>query len=323
MTENTNITTNNTSFLKFLTFATVRVWIAFLIVFMIVGAIVSVMYSTTDDFPKCTHRQMIENAVIKKNPNAVVAPTTNCITAGHSPDPLDISSLKTGDVLTISYRGARSLFSASTFRSNWTHTGMIWMHEKTGEPYVLEAATYRPPYIGHVIRLPLLHWIRINRNVRAVALSRITPEAPNDKISKAFAYFEKSDVGVESLRPDWFRFTKTKEEKDLPATSFFADPSRRQKPRTRSETGFSPFKYVAQKAGIWDPPRNGSFEYVLTCHEILIHVLQLAQIVDMTPTACSYMPNAFVKQSVAMKNGYKYEEPEAVDITPLFEIGKF
>jgi hypothetical protein len=304
--------------------AAAKTLIALAIVTVVVAAFLGVAYATATDFAACNHKAFISETLARRNPRALVSQRpTRCL--GHSPDPLDVASLQTGDVLSVSYRGIRSVFSAATYRSVWTHPALIVRDTATGEPFVFEAAAYRPPFCGGFIRIPLLNWVRINRNSRSIALTPINKPASAALISAAFERFERSNIGVESLRPEWVRFLRRKNRDDLPTDSFFAPPLARTKPAKRVVSEYNPIKEAARTAGILrQPAPEDSFEHVLTCHEVLIELLQAAGAVDPDVSPCSFLPTVFTsaRDQLPMASGYAFGEPKPVSIAWLVDVAR-
>lgn len=248
---------------------------------------------------------------------------------GHIPDTLDVASLKTGDILIVSYGDARTLFSKAFYDSVWTHPVLVYIDPETKEPYVLEVASYRPPYNGGVIRTPLLTWARINHNTHAVVHVRLNKPAPTEAIDEAFTRIEKADLTVESLKLSWLRFLGKRNMYTVSPDSFFAHESIRVKPVKRR-----PRSCILADIGDWcyfvpekHKPKNtgfggATFEYQITCHEALIYVLQCAGVFSEVYTPCSYFPSAFADRSIPTVNGYEYLPPIQVCIEPIVETCK-
>jgi hypothetical protein len=308
--------------LKWFLFTKILIYSALIII--IILALSAVRYGTIVDYPKCNHyiyrKGLQENTAQRaKDPQCSdkerelytkvslnsPLPIHGC--GGHHANSLDIGSLKTGDILVLSYSGARSWFSAITYGSVWTHPGLVYLDVNTNEPYILEAAAYKPPYSGNIVRIPLLKWMSINRNARAIALLSLNKEASSTLVNKAFEKFEKEDIGVEGLRWSWWRFLNKKSPETVTPESFFASEPRRQVPSKKTKSGQP--KY-------WPLPfgenTSDGFDYLLTCHEVVINVLQSAGVYDKTLTACSYLPCAIYNKEVGTVNGYEYAEPEEI-----------
>lgn len=75
---------------------------------------------------------------------------------------LDLTKLKTGDIIGVGYTHPFGWFVKAWSGSTWSHTGIIWEDPITNEMFVLEAATYSKEYSG-VIKIPIVNWIRFNR----------------------------------------------------------------------------------------------------------------------------------------------------------------
>jgi hypothetical protein len=321
---------NNNYHIKWLIISKTIVYIVTILI--IIAVFVTARYGYINDFPKCRHRnnirqQMISNSTkeyIKDNHHPILyddknnkdiklisesskllQPVYGC--GGHHPDPIDIGSLKNGDIIILSYSGVRSWFSAATYGSVWTHPGLVYIDPNTKEPYILEAAAYRPPYVGQIVRVPLLKWMSINRNARGVALIKLNKDVPSDLIDKGFSKFENEDIGVEGLRLSWFRFVQKKTPKTVHPESFFASEDRKRKPAKKTKAG---------KRKYWPLPfgenNSSEFDYLLTCHEVVISTLQDSGVLDKTYTPCSYLPNAIFNRDIPTLNGYEYLEPEEI-----------
>jgi hypothetical protein len=284
------------------------------LLFCFVVTAVSLLCSTVKDAPVCTHA-----------PRHVTM-SRSC--AGHAPDALDIGSLKTGDLLVVSYKGIRSIFSSIFYRSIWTHPGIVWIDPTTGEPFMLEAALYMPPYTAQVVRVPILHWMRINRNSNCVAHLSINKEADPCLIDAGFSRFEKEDVGVEGLNFSWFRFCGTRNPMNVAKDSFFASTCRRQRPANKSYPSFNIVDRVKDSLSHVLPQskkneeKSNKFDYTLTCHEIIISTLQFAGVFSKEKTPCSYMPSALARREIQTLNGYKYSAPKEVSLRALVAVGR-
>jgi len=212
----------------------------------------------------------------------------------HAPPVLDISKLKTGDLLAISYHGARAMFSTSTYRSIWTHVGLVVVDEKTSEPYIMEIAKYKAPYSHHVVMIPFLTWARINRNTRTVAWLQINKSPSVESLMNTFSEFADSGVCVEGLSSTWFRFLDIKKPETVDKDSFFATE--------KNDPGIRFFSSS-------DKCKNLAYKYSLTCHEMIIYILQNAGVYSTENTACSYLPSCIVNRRIQMTNGFCYLDP--------------
>ena len=232
-------------------------------------------YAITNDLPPCPHAVSIP---LELRPRGC---------RGHKPCSLDLARLKTGDIIMLSYGGLRSVFGAVFYNSIWVHTGIVYVDSKTREIYIFEAANYFPPYIGEVVRIPILKWMKINRNVMAAAILPINREISDEMFGLATEKYENVKVTVESLRHTWLRFLRTKKICDLPDNHIFSDK-------------FNPKNVAA--GHVFD----------LTCHELTIGALQEAGVVEHSITPCSFFPSTVYNRRFNCINGFRYAAPKQV-----------
>lgn len=240
---------------------------------------------------------------------------TGCI--DHEPDSLDVSTLKTGDLLTVCYGDLRTLFSRAVYNSLWTHQGMIWENPVSKELMVLELGLYRAPYNKGVNRIPLINWLRIHQNVEAIGLLRINKALDSIELIEKFARFENSDIGVEALKPNWTRFLVKKNRDNLKKSSFFhknpiPNPQR---------ASFTPFLELLDRTPLpnFAKPRNYQafgkvYDFQLTCHEAVICILQEMGVVDSKLSPCSWLPSEVAQKKLPFVNGYSYGTMEQISV---------
>ena len=238
---------------------------------------------------------------------------------GHASDSPDLTSFKTGDLLFVSYKGVRSLFSRIAYNSAWTHVGIVWIDPATSEPYVLEGSVYRPPYVARMVRVPLLYWFRVNRSAAFLMRLAINKSIDADSLSAAFREFETADVGVESLRHQWLRFLTRRKAADLPPENFFADAAVRRTPATKSYVSMNPLRDGLEALGIWSPDENKQFDYVLTCHEIVIGCLQKTGVLDATYSPDSYLPSCLARRAIPTINGFEFAPGKLFSLDEMHE----
>lgn len=120
---------------------------------------------------------------------------------------LDLTKLKTGDIIGVGYTHPFGWFVKAWSGSVWSHTGIIWEDPITNEIYVLEAAMYTGKYRG-VIKIPLVNWIRFNRKSH-IGVARLKGKTvdPNELL-KAFEK-RQSKVKLESYNWRWHRLLYT------------------------------------------------------------------------------------------------------------------
>lgn len=274
-------------------------------------------YSGTDE-PRCRHA--VSRAELLPSDAGTAR---GC--HGHPAETLDLQALKTGDLLVIAYRDPRLIFIRLTTDSVWTHPGMIWIDPTTQEPFVLEMCGYRAPYNGHVLKVPLLHWIRLNRNAYSIAYVAINQPIANESVIQTlFTEFEtKIDFGIEGLRWDWFRFYHPKTPETVRPTSLFAAPHRKVTPAPDILSA-NPWTYLPKtmREAMWTRAKTERRTYPITCCEFLVYVLQQAGVVDPRITPCSYLPESLANGKLPTVNGYSYAESVPVSVLPLVDIGK-
>lgn len=236
-----------------------------------------------------------------------VAPVGTCRELGHAPDELDLSSLKTGDILAIGYRGIRRLFSKVVYDSVWTHASLVYIDPQTKEPFVIEANDYSPPYSGRVVRVPLLFWIRVNRKSPVIGHVAINKSAPSDALIASFHRFEVLDIGIESLKTTWTRFLGRRSPETVSEKSLFAADWRRAKP---------------QPSRVTHLPFGRKYDYPIACHEIIISTLQGAGVVSGKFTPCSYLPSNVANANLPTINGYYYLPPKEVSVAGIAALAR-
>ena len=287
---------------------------------LILFAVFTIIYAYSgNDEPRCRHNVAATGGFGSSG-------RSGC--HGHPPDTLDVKKLKTGDLLVLSYNDVRCVFSRVIFNSVWTHLGLVYIHPATGEPYVLEAAGYNKPYNGLILRIPLMKWIRINRNVKTIGHLPINKALDPEQAIAAFEKYETLDVGVESFRMAWRRFLHAKTPETVDSTSLYASKDRRQPPEPEYTT-MNPLGYAIRDTK-WVPncikeyvgANQKRCEYPLTCTEIVVDILQCTGAVDSRITPCSYLPSCVANRKLPMINGYYYNEPLQVAVDPLVVSGK-
>lgn len=236
-------------------------------------------------------------------------------------DTLDVSSLKTGDLLAVCYGDGRTLFSKFAYNSIWSHVGLVYIDATSNEPFVFEIAGYSPPYNGSVVRTPLLTWARINYKTEAIVLVPINKAVPPSLIDAEFAKIEKEDIVVESFSLAWFRFLWRKSALEVSPESYFAHPLRQIPPVKRSAR-FHPFACLNSSQEVYKFDTGSLHDYPLTCHEVIIHILQKAKVFCNKLTPCSYLPNSLVERSIPTIGDYKYLTPLHVSVVPIVELCK-
>ena len=288
------------------------VFVYFTILLIVICVFCTYRFGAINDTPFCEHKVDANNLRVKflKGGDERLK---GCF--DHEPSPLDVGNLKNGDILMISYDDVRSLFSSVFYSSVWTHVGIVINDPVSGEPYVLEAASYRPPYSHQVLRIPLLHWMKINQKAKHVAHIPINKEIPYETLNEAFQKFEEEDIGVENLKLGWLRFATVNTPETIHKESFFASEQRKIKPTKKADNDWLIMSYLREKFPDYFKDRDvKQYDYMLTCHEILISVLQDVGVYEKKYTPCSFIPSSIINQKIKTTNGYSYEEPHNVSI---------
>ncbi len=277
-----------------------------------------------DDFPICEHTE-------NKNPISInllgggKRDIKGC--KGHLPDLIDVSSLKTGDILCVSYSDARSVFSSVFYASVWTHVGLVYIEPSTGEPFVIEAANYKPPYSHQILRIPLLYWIRLNRNARTVGILKINKSIPTSQIDQVLeSRYEDADIGVETLNVNWLRFATNNTPQTVSCHSFFADECRKVEPVEKVSNDWIVSKVARKWLPSWfiSPESDRrQYDYLITCHEMIVDILQRVGVYESKYTPCSYIPSSIANNRIKTIGGYSYADAKSVNIKPFtFEYAK-
>lgn len=298
-----------------------KVVVYLFICIILIVMICSYRYGIVDDFPVCNH-------FVNKNPVSICLmgggsrEIKGC--KGHFSDDLDVSKLKTGDILCISYSDARSVFSSVFYASIWTHVGLVVIEPTSGEPYIVEAANYKPPYSHQILRIPLLYWLRINRNARTIGHLRINKEIPFEELDKIISSrYEEADIGVETLNLNWLRFATSNTPQTVERCSFFADENVKVEPLEKVSNEWI-FKKWARKilpSYIISPEsEQKQYDYLITCHEMLVDILQRVGVYESKYTPCSYIPSSIANNKIKTINGYKYCDAKSVNIKEIFKM---
>jgi hypothetical protein len=120
---------------------------------------------------------------------------------------LDINSLRTGDILGVGYTHPFGWFVTAWSCSIWSHTGIVWIDPDNGEIFVLEAAIYHGIFQG-VIKIPLVTWLRINRNFN-LGIARLRGKTVDPTALIQAFESRKKYVQLESYNWRWYRLLRT------------------------------------------------------------------------------------------------------------------
>ena len=189
--------------------------------------------------------------------------------------------LKNGDLIFISYNNYKTYFSRLFYSSIWTHVGMIYFNPKTNEPFVFEAAIYDNPYSCHIIRIPLIKWLSINRN-HLIHVLPINREIPYDHLNKVFLAHEEQLFFVEDINVTWIRFY-------LERGAYFSHENNLLNPKIKS-------------SGI-------------TCNELIVSILQHANVIKKEFSPSSYFPSDIYKAKFNMINGFSYDTTRVSELS--------
>lgn len=127
---------------------------------------------------------------------------------------MDLSKLRTGDILGVGYTHPFGWFVKAWFNSTWNHTGIVWVDPEDAQIYVLEAAMYHGEYKG-VIKIPIVQWIRCNRKYYVGIAKLRGKKVDPTELMEAFKK-RQEEVQLESYNWRWYRLLLTspyKEEK--------------------------------------------------------------------------------------------------------------
>ena len=182
---------------------------------------------------------------------------------------LDISSLKTGDILGVSYNHPFGWFVSSFFSSIWSHCSVIWKDPSTGQLYVLEGGNYDKQYRG-IVKMPISTWLKFNRK-SYLGLSRINKEVDANKLIESFNIHAKY-MKLDSFNYKWYRLLYKQDY----------------------------FKQDREK---------------FTCYEMLITILQDADVIEKKYACSSYSPSEIMEGELDFCDGYYLEPPVCLDIS--------
>lgn len=132
---------------------------------------------------------------------------------------IEISSLRTGDIVGVAYYNFAGGMVAGLTKSIWTHTGVIWVNPNTLEPYVLEAANYRNTIYKNIFMIPFSTWYALNKR-SLIGLKRyVGPEIDGNKMLQVFNKYK--GIKLEGFNLRWARFlTKHKYDKNYKRNSY-------------------------------------------------------------------------------------------------------
>jgi len=116
---------------------------------------------------------------------------------------IDIYTLKTGDILTVSYRNIFGNFVTSWFNSVWSHSSLVYIDPDTKQIFLIECANYDKYYTKTIFKIPISTWIRFNRK-SDIVLTRINKELDPHKLNDVFNK-HASYMKLDSFSYKWYR----------------------------------------------------------------------------------------------------------------------
>jgi hypothetical protein len=240
---------------------------------------------------------------------------------------LDTEALQTGDILLLSYKGYRTFFTSIVCNSIWNHMGIVYVDPATREIFILEAANYKPPFEGDLLRMPLKDWIKINKNVHCIALLKINKPVSSALLISKYAELENLDICVQGIDLSWARFLSKKTAETVDNASFFCPKKKRATPRMARKKRQQTIPYKAKTLlarALYQSnliqtvnQKEDYYDYMLTCTEISIYLLQEVGVFSNEHTPCSYLPSDIFKRNIPTVNGYKYLKPVEVSVFKL------
>lgn len=119
---------------------------------------------------------------------------------------LNTATLKTGDLLSVSYNNQLGTFISFWSRSAISHPAMVYRRSET-EIYIVEAARYDEKW-KHVICIPLKEWLEFNKKYIVVITKFTGPTISNDAMERAITKISR--YKLESFKVGWIRFIQDK-----------------------------------------------------------------------------------------------------------------
>lgn len=190
---------------------------------------------------------------------------------------IDVSTLKTGDILGCSYERINGYFISTFSKSTWSHTGIIWISPETLIPYVLDAGMYKKYGYQNVSIIPFDQWMYIHKNI-LVGLTRYNgPEIDAHLMMNYYLDIQKR-VKLERISYKWLRF--------LSNTDYNSDLE-------RAEGKLNQY----------------------TCYEISIILLQLCNVYKKEKMASSFFPDHLMNSKIECENGIFYDRAIRIEMT--------
>jgi len=194
----------------------------------------------------------------------------------HQSEILDDTTIKTGDIIGVSYSGGFGWFVTFWTESIWSHAGIAWRDPQTSELFILESAHYHAPWEG-ILKVPFAKWIEFNKRcVISVSRLQINDVRTDDRSGLANRIMTEYNVfmntKLDALNWGWTRLLRT---------------------------------------GPYSPNMQSHY----TCYELVITVLQRSEIAAKTYSCSSYFPKSVVRGELPLEPGMKYLPPVLLDIS--------
>lgn len=188
---------------------------------------------------------------------------------------IDISSLRTGDIVGTSYNRINGYFISAWSKSSWSHTGIVWRDPLTNIPYVIEVCRYRDDKYKGFIKIPFITWMKYNKKACKGLLRYKGEDLDPVKLKAKFDSFKGSRL--EGFNVGWKRFL-TKKDYD------------------------------------YDLGRSEGDSERYTCFEVTIILLQDAGVYSKEYSPCSYFPGSIMNRHVKTINGNYYEKVKEIKL---------
>ena len=122
-------------------------------------------------------------------------------------EPLDLSTIQTGDIIGAAYRRSHGYFVSFWSSSIWSHIGIAWRDPVNQELFILEAAVYKDPKYRGILKVPILDWVRFNRKgyMGVTRLRRAENVPPIDPTQMMQTFEEFQKIEIDSFNWRWLR----------------------------------------------------------------------------------------------------------------------
>lgn len=126
----------------------------------------------------------------------------------------EIQSLKTGDLVFVSYPNLFGEIVRAWSGSKWTHVGMIYRDPETKKLSILEVAEYNNPnFEKGVIEVPIYPWLKMNEHCE-IMYKKLDQELDPEKVYSIFTQYKDKKLykfGIAKSKWDRFLFPKKRE----------------------------------------------------------------------------------------------------------------